>query len=401
MHSINLKTISEKKISVLTLIRLFLIWALVPICCYFLPLLLADRPVIESISPSLVMENSSFNASNSITLSGRHFDHLTAIYLNGKWVPECTILSQSEDRIELTLPSEYWDEAAKLKVQLQTKLNSDLFCKSNAAVIDVLSDSDIPTPQIVEVTPSSLRFAGNITQQITLSGTGFTENSRITVDNTSLDTCYENGVLTTELPYSLWCSKERLSLKVVQYYDGYPTSVKSSQYYLFPENSFSFDFSEANTAEALTYNRQIFLNYLSALHKSDFLIIMAVKGESSRAVTDDIISSMKKLGLKSDLHKAGTHRSYIAIIDEHTVLHEEISQDSLYYGGTIDGTTLQVISQNFNAGNFSSIRLNDAEYSLNQCGLNIVVYDKANQQLVDSVTFDTYADLSLKTSIVP
>lgn len=397
MHSINLKTISEKKISVLTLIRLFLILALVPIFCYFLPLLLADRPVIERISPSLVMENSSFNASNSITLTGRHFDHLTAIYLNGKWVPECTILSQSEDRIELTLPSEYWNEAAKLKVQLQIKLNSDLFCKSNAAVIDVLSDSDIPTPQIAEVTPSTLRFAGNITQQITLSGTGFTENSRITVDNTSLDTCYENGVLKTELPYSLWCSKERLSLKVVQYYDGYPTSVKSSQYYLFPENSFSFDFSEENTAETLTYNRQIFLNYLSALHKSDFLIIMAVKDESSRAVTDDIISSMKKLGLKSDLHKAGTHRSYIAIIDEHTVLHEEISQDSLYYDGTIDGTTLQVISQNFNADNFSSIRLNDTEYSLNQCGLNIVVYDKANQQLVDSVTFDTYADLSLKT----
>lgn len=397
MHSINLKTISEKKISVLTLIRLFLILALVPIFCYFLPLLLADRPVIERISPSLVMENSSFNASNSITLTGRHFDHLTAIYLNGKWVPECTILSQSEDRIELTLPSEYWDEAAKLKVQLQIKLNSDLFCKSNAAVIDVLSDSDIPTPQIAEVTPSTLRFAGNITQQITLSGTGFTENSRITVDNTSLDTCYENGVLKTELPYSLWCSKERLSLKVVQYYDGYPTSVKSSQYYLFPENSFSFDFSEENTAETLTYNRQIFLNYLSALHKSDFLIIMAVKDESSSAVTDDIISSMKKLGLKSDLHKAGTHRSYIAIIDGHTVLHEEISQDSLYYDGTIDGTTLQVISQNFNAGNFSSIRLNDTEYSLNQCGLNIVVYDKANQQLVDSVTFDTYADLSLKT----
>ena len=397
MHSINLKTISEKKISVLTLIRLFLILALVPICCYFLPLLLADRPVIERINPSLVMENSSFNASNSITLTGRHFDHLTAIYLNGKWVPECTILSQSEDRIELTLPSEYWDEAAKLKVQLQIKLNSDLFCKSNAAVIDVLSDSDIPTPQIVEVTPSTLRFAGNITQQITLSGTGFTENSRITVNNTPLDTCYENGVLTTELPYSLWCSKERLSLMVVQYYDGYPTSVKSSQYYLFPENSFSFDFSEEDTAEALAYNRQIFLKYLSALHKSDFLIIMAVKDESSRAVTDDIISSMKKLGLKSDLHKAGTHRSYIAIIDEHTVLHEEISQDSLYYDGTIDGTTLQVISQNFNADNFSSIRLNDTEYSLNQCGLNIVVYDKANQQLVDSVTFDTYADLSLKT----
>ena len=397
MHSINLKTISEKKISVLTLIRLFLILALVPIFCYFLPLLLADRPVIERISPSLVMENSSFNASNSITLTGRHFDHLTAIYLNGKWVPECTILSQSEDRIELTLPSEYWDEAAKLKVQLQIKLNSDLFCKSNAAVIDVLSDSDIPTPKIAEVTPSTLRFAGNITQQITLSGTGFTENSRITVDNTSLDTCYENGVLKTELPYSLWCSKERLSLMVVQYYDGYPTSVKSSQYYLFPENSFSFDFSEENTAETLAYNRQIFLNYLSALHKSNFLIIMAVKDESSCAVTDDIISSMKKLGLKSDLHKAGTHRSYIAIIDEHTVLHEEISQDSLYYDGTIDGTTLQVISQNFNADNFSSIRLNDAEYSLNQCGLNIVVYDKANQQLVDSVTFDTYADLSLKT----
>lgn len=153
MHSINLKTISEKKISVLTLIRLFLILALVPICCYFLPLLLADRPVIESISPSLVMENSSFNASNSIALTGRHFDHLTAIYLNGKWVPECTILSQSEDRIELTLPSEYWDEAAKLKVQLQIKLNSDLFCKSNAAVIDVLSDSDIPTPKLPKSPP--------------------------------------------------------------------------------------------------------------------------------------------------------------------------------------------------------------------------------------------------------
>ena len=397
MHSMNLKTILEKKISVLTLIRLLLILALVPFGCYFLPLLLADQPVIESISPSLVMANSSFNASNSITLTGRHFDHLTAIYINGKWVPECTIVSQSEDCVELTLPSEYWNEAAKLKVQLQTKLNSDLFRKSNAAVIEVLSDSDIPTPKIAEVTPSSLRFAGNITQQITLSGTGFTESSRITVDNTPLDTRYENGVLTTKLPYSLWCSKERLSLKVIQYYDSYPTSVKSSQYYLFPENSFSFDFSEEDTAEALAYNQQIFLNYLSALRKSDFLIVIAVKDESSCAVTDDIVSGMKKLGLKSDLHTAGTHRSYIAVIDEHTVLHEEISQDSLFYEGTLDGTTLQVISQNFNAGNFSSICLNDTEYSLNQCGLNIVVYDKATQQLVDSVTFDTYADLSLKT----
>lgn len=161
-----------------------------------------------------------------------------------------------------------------------------------------------PLPKLPKSPPHSAALPGNITQQITLSGTGFTENSRITVDNTSLDTCYENGVLKTELPYSLWCSKERLSLKVVQYYDGYPTSVKSCQYYLFPENSFSFDFSEENTAETLTYNRQIFLNYLSALHKSDFLIIMAVKDESSSAVTDDIISSMKKLGLKSDLHKS-------------------------------------------------------------------------------------------------
>ena len=42
-------------------------------------------------------------------------------------------------------------------------------------------------------------------------------------------------------------------------------------------------------------------------------------------------------------------------------------------------------------GDYSSIVIGDVEYSVNQRGINIVVYDNQARQVIDTLGFDTHA----------
>ena len=58
-----------------------------------------------------------------------------------------------------------------------------------------------------------------------------------------------------------------------------------------------------------------------------------------------------------------------------------------------DDIVLHAASANFNVGDCATIQVNDVEYSMNQCGLNIVVYDKKLGRVVDSVSVNTNVGL--------
>lgn len=137
--------------------------------------------------------------------------------------------------------------------------------------------------------------------------------------------------------------------------------------------------------------------YLEMINQEQYTVFLSVKKDASAGLTEKAVENMKKLGLGADL---STFRgcSYLAVKDG-TVIHEEVSADSsLSWSGSVNTwTRYKVTSAGNNFGNSSSVILDDAEYSVNRAGLNIVVYDNHRNIVVDSVCFGTYqTDVDVK-----
>lgn len=141
-----------------------------------------------------------------------------------------------------------------------------------------------------------------------------------------------------------------------------------------------------------TNNLKDFLSYVKK--NDDYIILCAVKDEASNALNEDIINSMQSLGLEFDL--SNHYRwSYLAIIDAGNVLYENMSDSKLDYQTEIAENVIEMQSAGYEKGNLASIKINDVEYALNKRGLNIVVYNKRDNTVIDSVCIDTYNDNSL------
>lgn len=133
-----------------------------------------------------------------------------------------------------------------------------------------------------------------------------------------------------------------------------------------------------------------FDQYLAKLKHPDYSVFMSVKDEGSHGLNYEMKENMMKLGLSCMLY--GKERnSYFAVISGGEIL-EQAGEEELYVKGTLpDGKTeYEVLSAGFKAGNKSSIRIHDREYSVGKRGLNIVVYDNVSHKVIDSICFDTH-----------
>lgn len=137
--------------------------------------------------------------------------------------------------------------------------------------------------------------------------------------------------------------------------------------------------------------------YLELINDPNYMVIMAVNDDSSGAVDEKIVELMKKLGLKTDLRE-NFRWSYYAIIDGGNVIAEEYANDVLNYYEKLGDHFVEVQSSGkiYNKGNIASIKIDDYEYSRNSLGLNIVVFDKSKDKVVDRVTFDTWESLEAR-----
>ena len=124
--------------------------------------------------------------------------------------------------------------------------------------------------------------------------------------------------------------------------------------------------------------------YLRSLVGKDFII--SVKDEATNSLPKTIVEDMMDLGLEIDLR--GHYReSYLAVVANGGVV-ENIGKEMLTYHDVVAGKHIEVVSAGNDAGSFSSIKIDDIEYSKNTRGLNIVVLDHG--EVVDSVAFDTF-----------
>ena len=117
-------------------------------------------------------------------------------------------------------------------------------------------------------------------------------------------------------------------------------------------------------------------------------VIISVRDEASEDMSDMIAEDLMSLGIRTDLRKKYQY-SYYAIVSSSRVV-EEVSDQPLEYDGMINDQSIHITSAGYCVGDFSSIIYNGEEYSKNKIGLNIVVIDNENYQVIDSFAINTH-----------
>ncbi len=140
-------------------------------------------------------------------------------------------------------------------------------------------------------------------------------------------------------------------------------------------------------------------NYIdTALNNDGFTIFISVKDDAASSLTEEQREYFASIGL-TELSQLTNRSSYLAVIDHGNVITEKYqidpgeknaTDDFISYTGTLrDGTAYTITSGGYNMANTSSIMIEDREYSGNQRGLNIVVYDNKLQEDFRYDNFDT------------
>lgn len=121
--------------------------------------------------------------------------------------------------------------------------------------------------------------------------------------------------------------------------------------------------------------------YEGALYDNYTILISSNGDDVLNRLPQDIKDKFKLLGLnKFETDKK--NQKYAAIIDDGKVFFEEISAKKAEYSGRMKNiVNLEVSSENKK----STINVSGKQRSKNKYGLNFVIYDKVNREIVDSI----------------
>lgn len=131
--------------------------------------------------------------------------------------------------------------------------------------------------------------------------------------------------------------------------------------------------------------------YLDFLAESSKIIIVCVKDTVGYWFDNNIQKKFWGLGLKEILSQK-LLSGYVAIIDNKDVVYEKLGleDEKITCEHHIGTHLLQIISATFQGGNCASICIDGVECAVNDRGINIVVFDKNTNKILDSVAFDTH-----------
>ena len=135
------------------------------------------------------------------------------------------------------------------------------------------------------------------------------------------------------------------------------------------------------------------IDYLDELkkEKSGKIIVISVKETTGLNLSANIAVRLKDgFGLANYLEDK-QDRPYIAVIDDGTAKYEQLgdNDDEVSYSGNVSGHELAVMSRAGDEDSSSVIKIDGTDHSMNKRGLNIVVFDKLTDSVIDSVAFDT------------
>ena len=132
-------------------------------------------------------------------------------------------------------------------------------------------------------------------------------------------------------------------------------------------------------------------DYLDNLKNENYLVLIAIKDTIGIKTNGNLIEKFNEIGIARDLSKEYGH-SYICVIDGCQCKYDSVGikeSESRYYFSQY-GHDYGLVSRVYRNGNYSSITIDEKEYSVNSRGFNIVVFDKNQDRIIDSVCFDTH-----------
>ena len=121
--------------------------------------------------------------------------------------------------------------------------------------------------------------------------------------------------------------------------------------------------------------------YLELLGKGDFTLIISQNKKFSNQINEDFDKTLKSLGIDTEKIKKD---NYCSIIQNGKKIVEESSDSSL----EIEETIFNDMNFIIRAGDKASIILNGNEFSNNHSGINILVYNNRNKQIVECIFVD-------------
>ena len=132
--------------------------------------------------------------------------------------------------------------------------------------------------------------------------------------------------------------------------------------------------------------------YLRRLNDPDLIVFISVLGEGALRLNGTHRQLFARLGL--DMYLLGSHNAgYAAISDGGKKVFEECSARRIDHVQSVGELGVRLISEGGDDG-VSSVMLDGKEWSPRSQGMNIVVYSKKRRHVIDSVCFNTFADLS-------
>lgn len=134
----------------------------------------------------------------------------------------------------------------------------------------------------------------------------------------------------------------------------------------------------------------LYIDKLIRMKNQDIDIFISASDEMSYGLNMEDISKLQQLGLCTDLLDKYRY-SYLALIENGKVKYECLSNDKITYNGNIDNSNIsyRIVSSGYNTNSLAQIFIDGVDWAINRRGLNIVVYDKKTQIVLDSVCFDT------------
>lgn len=128
--------------------------------------------------------------------------------------------------------------------------------------------------------------------------------------------------------------------------------------------------------------------YLPLLSDARYTVFISAKGKAVKGLTEEVKSNLKDLGLQTEFTGKGND-SYYAVISPEGV-QEKIGGSKLYQEGSLRGglSSYNISSGGQKSGDISSVVIDKKEYSPNERGLNLVIYNHESNEVIDAVCFD-------------
>lgn len=115
----------------------------------------------------------------------------------------------------------------------------------------------------------------------------------------------------------------------------------------------------------------------------NYTVMMSVNGDILKKLPDTLKNDLKSFGL-TKYNTDKPNMRYAAIIDDNTVFFEEISNKPVIYKDRMKN----IVNLLIKSDGKSTINVSGKPRSKNKYGLNFVIYDKINREIVDSIWID-------------